>query len=98
MGYKVIISQRAQQEIENAIDYYALYSSDAPKRFVTLIAKAYILLETNPKLKFSHANVRKLHFKKFPYSLFFTVNEETKTVQILSCFHNKRNPKNMPRY
>lgn len=98
MGYKVIISQRAQQEIENAIDYYALYSSDAPRRFVTLIAQAYILLETNPKLKFSHGNVRKLKFKKFPYSLFFIVNEKTETVRILSCFHNKRNPKNMPRY
>lgn len=98
MGYKVIISQRAQQEIENAIDYYAMYSLDAPRRFVTLIAQAYILLETNPKLKFSHGNVRRLKFKKFPYSLFFTVNEKTETVRILSCFHNKRNPKNMPRY
>jgi toxin ParE1/3/4 len=26
MAYKIIISPRAQKEIENAIDYYALYS------------------------------------------------------------------------
>ena len=29
MAYKVIVSPRAQKEIENAIDYYALYSSNA---------------------------------------------------------------------
>lgn len=26
MAYKIIVSPRAQKEIENAIDYYALYS------------------------------------------------------------------------
>jgi hypothetical protein len=29
MAYKIIVSPRAQKEIENAIDYYALNSSDA---------------------------------------------------------------------
>jgi hypothetical protein len=27
MAYKIIVSPRAQKEIENAIDYYALYSA-----------------------------------------------------------------------
>lgn len=30
MAYKIIVSSRAQKEIENAIDYYALYSVEAP--------------------------------------------------------------------
>ena len=30
MAYETIVSPRTQREIENAIDYYALYSADAP--------------------------------------------------------------------
>jgi hypothetical protein len=29
MAYKITISPRAQKEVENGIDYYALYSNDA---------------------------------------------------------------------
>ena len=39
MGYKIIISQQAQQEIEDAIDYYSIRSSDAPKISFQLLTK-----------------------------------------------------------
>jgi hypothetical protein len=34
MAYNIIVSPRVQNKIENAIDYYLLYSVDAPKRFI----------------------------------------------------------------
>lgn len=34
VAYKIIVSLRAQKEIENAIDYYALYSPHAPVNFI----------------------------------------------------------------
>jgi plasmid stabilization system protein ParE len=37
MVYKIIVSPPAQKEIENAIDYYSLYSVEAPKTFITLL-------------------------------------------------------------
>lgn len=37
MVYKIIVSPRAQKEIENAIDYYALYSSDAMDKHLVLL-------------------------------------------------------------
>lgn len=45
MVYKVIISPRAQREIENAIDYYALYSLNAPVNFIAALQAAYDVLE-----------------------------------------------------
>ena len=48
MAYKIIVSPRAQKEIENAIDYYALYSVDAPANFISSLKEAYETLETNP--------------------------------------------------
>jgi len=37
MGFKVIVSSRAQKELVKGIDYYALNSNDAPKNFITAV-------------------------------------------------------------
>ena len=42
MAHKIIVSPRAQKEIENAIEYYALYSVDAPLNFITSLNEAQI--------------------------------------------------------
>ena len=97
MAYKIIVSPRAQNEIENAIDYYALYSVDAPVNFIAFLKEAYTLLETNPFFRVRYKNVRALKIKRFPHSLYFIINEDKNIIRVLSCFHNKRNPNKRPR-
>lgn len=97
MAYKIIVSPRAQKEIENAVDYYALYSVDAPINFIASLKDAYNTLETNPLFRVRYKNVRALKIKKFPHSLYFVINENKNTVRILSCFHNKIKPNKRPR-
>ncbi len=72
MAYKVIVSPRAQKEIENAIDYYVLYSADAPKSFILYIEETYTLLGINPFFRVKYKNIRAIKIKKFPYSLFLS--------------------------
>ncbi len=96
MAYKISISPRAQKEIENAIEYYALYSNDAPRKFVSALKETYNTLEINPSFRIRYKNIRALKIKDFPYSLFFVVNDTHMTVRVLSCFHNKRNPNKRP--
>ena len=97
MAYRIIISSRAQKEIENAIDYYSLHSEDAPVNFINALLDAYSLLETVPFFRLRYKNVRALKLKKFPHSLFYIIKKDQKTIRILSCFHNKRNPDRRPR-
>lgn len=97
MAYNIIVSPRAQKEIVNAIDYYALYSVDAPVNFIASLKEAYSTLENNPFFRIRYKNVRALKIKRFPHSLYFIINEDKNTVRVLSCFHNKRNPKIRPR-
>jgi plasmid stabilization system protein ParE len=97
MAYKIIVSSRAQKEIENAIDYYALYSLEAPVNFIASLKEAYGTLETNPFFRVRYKNFRTLNIKRFPHSLYFIINEDKNTVRVLSCFHNKRNPNKRPR-
>ncbi len=96
MEYKVIVSPRAQIEIENAIDYYILQSDKASAKFISIIKQAYEILESTPYLRIRYKNIRGIKLKRFPYSLFFVINERKSTVRVLSCFHNKRDPKNRP--
>jgi toxin ParE1/3/4 len=97
MAYKIIVSPRTQKEIENTIDYYALYSINAPVNFIIDLKEAYGTLETNPFFRICYKNVRALKLKRFPHSLYFVINEEQNTVRVLSCFHSKRNPNKRPR-
>jgi plasmid stabilization system protein ParE len=97
MAYKIIVSPRAQKEIENAIDYYALYSVDAPINFIAVLKDAYTSLATNPFFRVRYKNVRALKLKRFPHSLYFSIIEDKNIVRVLSCFHYKRNPNKRPR-
>ena len=92
-----MISPRAQKEIENAIDYYAVNSLDAPLNFIKILEETYTILSENPFFRFRYKNVRALTIKTFPHSLYFIIDEDKYTVKILSCFHNKRNPNRGPR-
>jgi plasmid stabilization system protein ParE len=96
MVYKIIVSPRAQNEIVKAIDFYALHSVDAPNNFILQLQKGYGILSLNPFFRVQYKSVRALKLKKFPYSLYYTVDEHQKSVSVLSCFHNKRNPKKRP--
>lgn len=97
MAYKIIVSPRTQKEIENAIDYYALYSENAPENFILSLKYSYKTLALNPFFTVFYKDIRGLKIKKFPYSLYFTINEQQNIVKILSCFHNKRHPNKRPK-
>ena len=96
MTYKIIVSPRAQKEIENAVEYYGLYSSLVPKRFVVALLKAYKTLSQTPFFEYRYKEIMSFKIDIFPYSLFYVVDEKNKKIRILSCFHNKRNPRNQP--
>ncbi len=96
MVYKIIVSPRAQNEISKAIDFYALNSVDAPHNFIAQLQKDYEILATNPFFRIQYKSVRTIKLKKFPYSLYYTINENQRCIRVISCFHNRRNPKKRP--
>jgi len=96
MAYKIIISPRAQKEIENTIDFYSLNSKNAPASFVLALTNTYSTLQNNPYFKIRYKNIRSLKLKKFPYALFFVIDSKKMVIKIISCFHCKCNPAKLP--
>lgn len=97
MDYKIIVSPKAQIEIEDILDYYFHISFTVSTKFYTELENAYKYLETNPHFQTRYKNYRAVPIKKFPYLLFFIIEEKTKTIKILSCFNTSRSPQKYPK-
>ena len=98
MVYKIVISPRARNEILKAHEYYSIDIIDAPVNFSASLVGALQHLAKNPFYRVRYKNVRAVKIKKFPYLLYFTINENKYTFRILSCFYVKRNPVKRPRF
>lgn len=48
MGFKIIVSKKAQSEIENAIEYYAEINSNLALKFYSALNETYSKIEINP--------------------------------------------------
>jgi len=57
MNYKIVVSPRAQVEIENAIDFYAMYSANAPASFINSLIETYKTIEINPFFRIQYKNI-----------------------------------------
>lgn len=47
-GFKIIVSKKAQSEIENAIEYYAEINSNLALKFYSALNETYSKIEINP--------------------------------------------------
>ncbi len=89
--YSVIFTQAARAELIAAQDWYEGEATGLGRRFrqaVDVLAKR---MSENPRqfpavLK----NVRRAFLRRFPYSLFFVVEDDA--LIVIACFHASRDP------
>jgi len=96
MSYKIIISPKAQNEIEESYDFYFGRSRSSAINFISSLAETYNIVSLHPHFQFVYKNIRAVRIKKYPFALYFVVDESTSIVRVLSCFHTSRNPLNHP--
>ena len=97
MAYKIIISEIAYRNIENAVTYYSENSSKKiASQFLKDFKKVYKNLEINPFYQFHDTNYRFIPFNKFPFIAFFLIDEPNKTVELNAVFHTSQNTDKYP--
>jgi plasmid stabilization system protein ParE len=81
--YKVVITQCANQELEEIAHFIAMDKPQVSKRFVKELGTMFIRsLSTSPEIgEVYQGDIRKLTYKK--YTAFYRVNELKKRVEIL---------------
>lgn len=94
MKYKLKYSQEAIAELNKAFTWYKSKDIDLDlgQRFKNTFSKICAELKENPKLfKELGTNYRRAVLgSSFPYTVYYSINEKTKTVKIIGVFHQSR--------
>ena len=88
---KVKFVEEAALEFQDSVEWYESKVAGLGLDFASEISNAIEKIMINPDMYFHVIeNIRRIQVKKFPYSIFYT--KENETMVILRVFHNKRNP------
>lgn len=96
MSYKIVILPRAIFDIQVAIEYYDDKRIGLGKKFAATVDSYFTSISKNPFYQVRYSYVRCISLKKFPYLIHFILDEENKTVFIVSLFHSSQDPNKRP--
>ena len=91
MNFKIIIEQKAGEDIKKAGKWYFDQSETASENFKTEIFNTFSYLQTaiTEHRKFI-AEIRILSLKVFPYNIYFIKSQQQNKIFIVAVLHHKR--------
>src|SRR3712207_1896914 len=91
MSYAIVVRPEAAREVQEAFDWYEERSEGLGLEFLRA-AEACLAGAQRSPLAFPkvHKEVRRVLMRKFPYALFYLLEEES--IVVVACFHAKRDP------
>jgi toxin ParE1/3/4 len=97
MVYKIKISSIAKA---NVLESLAFYRKNTTKKVVSNFISDYEqsleIIKQNPFFKIYYKDFRGLPLKKFPFIIFYQINENKKTIFIKAVFHTSQNTLKYP--
>lgn len=92
MGYNLIIKPKAEKDLYNALEWYKDQNDNLPLKFMTIINNSLERIQKNPEhYQKRYFEIRILFTKKFPYGVYYTVEENS--IYVHAILHTKQNPK-----
>jgi len=89
--YSVIFTQAARRELIEAQDWYEGEATGLGRRFRQVIDALIERMSDNPRqFPTVFKNVRRALLRRFPYSLFFIVEDDA--LIVIACFNASRDP------
>jgi plasmid stabilization system protein ParE len=89
--FNVVFTQAARAELIDAQDWYENEASGLGRRFRATIDALIERMSANPRqFPIVFKNIRRALLRRFPYALFFVVENET--LLVIACFHGSRDP------
>lgn len=92
----VVFSPAARADLIEARDWYAARNAQLADRFVSEVDNVVARIAAAPQqFPVIHGDARRARFRRFPYALFF--RDAGDTLQVIACFHAKRDPRQWQR-
>lgn len=97
-SYKLLISNEAYQDIDDAIAWYEEQAEGLGMNFIARFNDARAFLQSNPLIYQKVAKeFRKIRMKKFPYAIYFAVDEDKKELIVVAVWHQKKDIRKLTR-
>ncbi len=96
MNYKIITTPIANEHTTETYFYYNKISNKVSKSFLKEIKNTYKSLKINPFYQIRTEKYRAIPLSKFPFLIFFEVDETKKTIKVVALFNTHQNPENYP--
>ena len=96
MKYITVFQPRAILEIQNSIDYYDEQQLGLGETFYNEVFEYVESIVVNPFYKIHSGNIRILPLKKFPFVIFYWIDELEKKDYIEAVFHTSQNSNKYP--
>jgi toxin ParE1/3/4 len=91
VAFTVVFTQAARAELIQAQDWYEGEAPGLGSRFRQAVDVLAERISANPRqFPVVFRSVRRALLRRFPYSLFFVVEDET--LLVIACFHASRDP------
>jgi len=88
---KVKFAEEASSEFRESVEWYELRTRELGLRFTNEIDSTIERIRLNPDLyQKIVGNIRRIQVNRFPYSVFYTIDNDV--LVVLRIFHNKRKP------
>jgi plasmid stabilization system protein ParE len=97
MAFKIIISDEAKIDLEHSYLYYQTkVNKKVADQFFKEFKSSLQVISKNPFFKIWFDDFRAKPMKKYPFLLFYIVNEKEKTIMVARVFHTSQNPEKHP--
>jgi plasmid stabilization system protein ParE len=93
MLFDINLTQRAINDVENGVEYYNALSENLGFRFADEIDFALQQIAKMPTAySFRYKNVRAKQVNKFPFLIYFIIDDSKTSVEVLRIFNTYQNP------
>jgi plasmid stabilization system protein ParE len=87
----VVLRAEAEEEFDEAYDYYNSQRAGLGTRFVAEVQRVFDRLAANPLMhQVVFADIRKSVVRRFPYCVYY--RPHTDRVEVVAVFHSSRDP------
>jgi plasmid stabilization system protein ParE len=93
MQFKVLVSDKAEQDIDYAHLWYEFEQVGLGKTFYDTIQEAITFIRQNPfSSKEILKGLRRYVLRKFPYGIYYQIDIEVYEIKIIGIIHFRRSP------
>jgi plasmid stabilization system protein ParE len=92
--YEFVLMDEAESDLDEAFIWYELQRPGLGIIFIEDVEKVFQFIEQNPVA--SERIYQKIHrkvVKRFPYSIYYRLDDAYLQIQVVGILHHKRNPK-----